>query len=114
MKFKAFDKENNQLIDWLMLSQSAWKYLLYTVLVSNKENFLILPYIGVQDINGEDIYLFDMVEDTYTNEVLTVGNSTRQTSHILISGNLEFSNTIFKKDFHARYKRIGNFYDNKK
>ena len=68
MKFKAFDKENNQLIDWLMLSQSAWKYLLYTVLVSNKENFLILPYIGVQDINGEDIYLFDIITNLMIKE----------------------------------------------
>lgn len=59
MKFNAWDKKRNLMINWSVLTQSAWNSnetnLLYKVLVSNKPDYEILHYLEVEDKDGIEL-----------------------------------------------------------
>jgi hypothetical protein len=63
VKFKAFHEPSRTLLDWSTIIQSAWNnkdsWLLYTILVAKKPEWVILPYVGRKDINSKEICVGD-------------------------------------------------------
>ena len=73
LKFKAWYKEDKQMIDWIALAASAWNTfrgktplsLIFDILVTRKDEFEVLPFIGVSDVNGIEIHLKQIIKGRY-------------------------------------------------
>jgi len=73
VKFKVWNKKDKQMIDWFTLTQNAWNTfrgdtplsLIYDVLVARKDDFEVLPFIGVKDENNKEVHLADKVKGRY-------------------------------------------------
>jgi hypothetical protein len=55
IKFRAWDKENDKIID------DVYNHSFYKSLNDCLENSLIMQFVGIQDINGKDIYEGDII-----------------------------------------------------
>lgn len=114
IKIRAWYKQESQMISWSDLSASAWNSfrgdrpisLLHDVLVGRKSEFVSMPFIGLLDMNGKDIYLNDIIMSP-TSEVAKI--IYRVCAHVL-----EFENGVTRSiPFNLlHWEVIGNVFEN--
>ena len=68
IKFRAYSVRDKIIIDWSTIMQTACNnsdiQLLYTILSSNDEDFIIDRFTGIKDVEGKEIYENDNIEFT--------------------------------------------------
>ena len=58
-KFRAWDKEENKMIDAESLAFEEYQPLFISL---NDENIIVMPYINFNDETGKEIYVGDIIE----------------------------------------------------
>lgn len=66
IKVRAWDESEKKILDWNLLSQTAWNRglsgsLLYEVLVGSSSRYTPMQYIGRKDTHGRELYESDIV-----------------------------------------------------
>jgi hypothetical protein len=71
VKFRAWDTVENNMIDWVTLSQTAFNngngaQLLYTVLVRMSVRYVKMLITGLEDVKGRYIYDGDIIQSSFS------------------------------------------------
>jgi uncharacterized phage protein (TIGR01671 family) len=115
IKFRVFYKPEKLMISWFTLTQSAWNTflgdtptsLLYSFLVSDKDNYEVMQYTGLIDKNGKEIYENDIIKDE--SSTFKVEFDRGKFDFVLLKGALQFP--YFGSNC-SRMEVIGNVFEN--
>lgn len=122
IKFRAWDKENEKMLEVANISfdKEAYGYDLITIdkakespmlwTFNGLEDFALMQYTGLKDINEAEVYFNDIVEDEYGHryEVVFEGDCLRCNGVRKIRGGHKPKNRWFGRGL----KIIGNIYEN--
>jgi uncharacterized phage protein (TIGR01671 family) len=119
IKFRAWDINNNQMLDWTTLTQSVWNnnaaQLLYSVMVLLKPNYILQQFTGLTDKNGKEIYEGDILRQSNNLCIINscVGGFDCQMLLELKNGGTIESSTYNFSFLSEKYcEVIGNIYEN--
>ncbi len=106
IKFRAWDKEQNNMWHWENLIDKQCTYL-------NSKYFVAMQFTGIQDKNGKDIYEGDKVIGTDPHGNTDRGVVDYETSEAAFVYRFTSPETWgrFKTDYET-YEVIGNIYEN--
>lgn len=117
IKFRAWDKEDEVMIDWFWLSSEGDLYETPVTVyntphleLERNDDLIAMQYAGKKDKNGVEVYFNDIVEDEYGHryEVVFEGDCLRCNGVRRIKGGHKPKNRWFGIDL----KIIGNRYEN--
>lgn len=69
-KFRAWDKENKIMLSWKEI-QEQWESEGYSRAIFDEDHYVCMPYTGVNDIHGNEIYLNDYATGKSSKTIVT-------------------------------------------
>lgn len=107
IRFQMWDQANKRMFEW---ENNDHRVLIAAVIVKDMENIRLLPFSGVNDSNGKDIYLDDVARVTIRNEFGSLEILLVQMSYFpdYAAYGFNFHNRFLHPDQIVKVEKMGN------